>query len=211
MPEAGALPEPAGRAGRTRRPMSDTAPDTAVLLVDVVNAFDFEGADRLIEHARPAVEAIADLADRARAAGVPVVYANDNFEQWHETFDALVDRCTHPDAAGCDLVDKVRPHEGDYFVLKPKYSAFYETSLQTLLRHLGVRRLVLAGFAADICVLATAMDAAMRDYELVVPQDATASETTHAYEATLAHLRRVLGAETPPAAAVHFEPAAAEA
>ena len=183
--------------------MSDDTP-TALLLVDVVNAFDFDGAEALLAHAGPVAEAVAGLAERARQSGVPVVYANDNFGEWTESFDALVERCTRADAAGCDLVARMRPHDGDYSVLKPKYSAFYETSLETLLRHLGVRRLVLAGFATDICVLATALDAAMRGYDLVVPQDAAAAESADAHRTTLAHLRRVLGAETPPASAVAF-------
>ena len=187
--------------------MPDDTP-TALLLVDVVNAFDFDGAEDLLVHARSAAEAVADLAARARAASVPVIYANDNFGEWTESFDALVERCTRPDAVGCDLVGRMRPHDGDYSVLKPKYSAFYETSLETLLRHLGVRRLVLAGFATDICVLATALDAAMRDYDLVVPQDAAAAESADAHQRTLAYLRRVLGAETPPASAVAFAEAA---
>jgi nicotinamidase-related amidase len=181
--------------------MSDGTP-TALLLVDVVNTFDFDGAEALLARAGPAAEAIADLAARAREAGAPVVYANDNFGEWTETFDALVARCTRDDAAGCALVDRLRPRDGDYFVLKPSYSAFYETSLQTLLRHLGAGRLVVAGFATDICVLATALDAAMRDYAVVVPEDAAAAETEEAHRTALAHLRRAFGAETPPASAV---------
>lgn len=185
--------------------MADAPPSTALLLVDVINAFDFEGADDLLAHALPAAEAIADLADRARGSGVPVIYANDNFGEWAENFDDLVERCMRPDAAGREFVQRVRPRDEDYFVLKPKYSAFYQTSLDTLLGHLGARTLVLAGLATDICVLATATDAAMREFSLVVPQDTAAAETEHAHRATLAHVRRVLHAETPPASAVDFE------
>lgn len=180
------------------------ASPVALLLVDVVSPFDFDGADDLLEHARPAAEAIAGLAERARAEGVPVIYANDNFAEWSESFDTLVERCVGEEAAGCDVVRRVRPQEGDAFVLKPKHSAFFQTPLETLLNRLGVRTLVVAGFATDICVLATAMDAAMRDLHLVVPQDATAAESSHAHQATLVHFRRVLHAETPPASAVSF-------
>lgn len=175
-----------------------------LLLVDVINPFDFEGAERLLVHARPAAEAIAELAERARAAGVPVVYANDNFSNWTESFDALVERCVAPDARGREVVRVVRPREGDYVVLKPKYSGFFQTPLDTLLGQLDVGTLVVVGFATDICVLATAMDAAMRDFHLVVPNNATAAETEPGHEGALAHFRRVLGAETPPASAVLF-------
>lgn len=176
----------------------------ALVLVDVVNPFDFEGAEDLLAHARPAAGSIADLAARARRAGVPVVYANDNFSNWTEDFATLVARCTAPEAAGRDVVRRLAPADGDYFVLKPKHSGFYQTPLESLLGQLGVETLVLAGFATDICVLATAMDAAMRDYALVLPQDASAAETDHAHAAALVHARRVLHAETPPAAAVDF-------
>ncbi len=191
----------------------DTSP-VALILVDVVNPFDFDGAETLLPAARSAAGPIADLAARARAAGVPVIYANDNFANWTADFAALIETCTRPDAPGREVVERVRPANGDYFVLKPKHSGFFQTPLESLLGQLEARTLVVAGFATDICVLATAMDAAMRDFHLVVPQDATAAETEHAHDAALMHLRRVLHAETPPAAAVEFEalaePAAAE-
>ena len=182
---------------------------TALLLVDVISPFDFDGADALLHHARAATPHIAELARRARQAGVPVVYANDNYTDWTGSFEHLVERCTAPDASGRDVVCALRPEPDDYYVLKPKHSAFFQSPLESLLKTLGVRRLVLAGFATDICVLATALDAHMRELELVAPQDATAAETEHAHDAALLHFRRVLHAETPPAAAVAFDPALA--
>ena len=179
---------------------------TALVLIDVISPFDFDGADRLLQYARPAAPVIADLAARARAAGAAVIYANDNFAGWTQTFDQLVERCTRPDAPGRDVVRTLRPEPDDYFVLKPKHSAFFQSPLESLLTQLEARTLVLAGFATDICVLATALDAAMREFRLVVPQDATAAETAHARDAALVHFRRVLHAETPPAAAVQFAP-----
>ncbi|WP_420456693.1 cysteine hydrolase family protein [Rubrivirga sp.] len=180
-------------------------PDSAaLLLVDLVNPFDFDGAEALLERAGPAFEAVADLARRARAAGAPVVYVNDNFTRWTESFDALVERCTADDAPGRAVVARVLPAEGDYHVLKPMHSGFYQTPLAHLLGELGVGRVVLAGVATDICVLATAMDARMRDLDLVVPRDACAAETDDAHDAALAYFRRVLHAETPLAADVAF-------
>jgi nicotinamidase-related amidase len=96
------------------------------------------------------------------------------------------------------------PDADDYFVLKPKHSAFFATTLDTLLRCLGTRTLVIGGFAADICVLFTANDAYMRDLAPVVPADAVASNDDRDREATLALMRRVLKADTPPAAEVDF-------
>jgi len=176
----------------------------ALLIVDVVNPFDFDGAEQLLPRARSAAGPLAGLAQRARDEGVPVVYANDNFSDWTEGFEALVERCVRPGAPGRDVVQALRPRPGDYVVLKPMPSAFFQSPLETLLGRLGVETLVVAGFATDICVLATAIDAAMRGLRLVLPQDASAAETEAAHRAALVHVRRVLHAETPPAAAVAF-------
>jgi len=183
------------------------APDrspTALLLVDIINPFDFEGAGALLEHARPAVRAITGLKKRARAAGVPVIYANDHFGRWREDFRAVVRRATADGAPGRKLVEQIVPEEDDYFVLKPKHSAFYGTALDFLLGQMGVRRLVVAGFASDICVLATLVDARMREYRLVVPTDASAAESKTAHGNALSYARRVLDAETPTAAELDF-------
>src|SRR5690606_21868686 len=98
-----------------------------------------------------------------------------------------------------------KPEPGDYFILKPMHSAFYESSLETLLERLEAETLVLTGFAGDICVLATAMDAHMRDYRLVIPRDGMASVEPEHSEAALAYARRVFGAATPAVAEVDFE------
>jgi nicotinamidase-related amidase len=191
----------------TNADLHGSAPDTspvALLLVDVINPLDFPEATRLLRHALPAAERLADLKRRARAAGVPVVYANDNFGRWRSDLSAVVERCLESGCKGRSLVEQLRPEEEDYFVLKPKHSGFFSTTLDTLLRHLGTRVLVLGGFAADICVLFTANDAYMRDLRLVVPSDGVASNEEADRDAALALMRRVLKAETPKVADVDF-------
>jgi nicotinamidase-related amidase len=108
-------------------------------------------------------ERVAELAARARSTRVPVVYVNDNFGRWRSDFHATVEHCLRAEAAGRDVVQLLRPHESDYFVLKPKHSGFFSTALDTLLEYLGVESVILAGIAANICVLFTANDAYMRD------------------------------------------------
>jgi nicotinamidase-related amidase len=139
-----------------------------------------------------------------------VVYANDNFGRWRSDLSAVIERCQEPGCKGGPLVESLRPDKDDYFVLKPKHSAFFSTTLDTLLRYLGTRTLVLAGFAADICVLFTANDAYMRDLRLLVPADGVAANEAHDCEEALALMRRVLKAETPAAAEIDFEALAAE-
>lgn len=181
--------------------MLDPSP-VALLLIDVINDFEHEDGARLLEHARPASERIAALAAKARAADVPVIYVNDNFGHWRDDFEALVAHAlTSP---GREVAENLKPEPGDYFILKPMHSAFYESSLETLLDRLEAETLVLTGFAGDICVLATAMDAHMRDFRLVIPSDGVASAEPEHNEAALAYARRVFGAETPEVAEVDF-------
>ena len=190
-----------------------SAPDqspVALLLVDVINPLDFPEADQLLRYAVPAVENLAELKRRARSAGVPVVYANDNFGRWRSDLSAVVERCRERGCKGAALVERLYPDKDDYFVLKPKHSAFFSTTLDTLLRYLGTRTLVLGGFATDICVLFTANDAYMRDLRLVIPSDGVASNEAGDRDAALTLMRHVLKAETPSAAAIDFKSLAAE-
>lgn len=90
------------------------------------------------------------------------------------------------------------PEEDDYFVLKPKHSGFFCTSLDLLLSFLGTKRLILVGFAADICVLFTANDAFMRDYKIVVPVDCVASEAASAKRTACRQMERFLHADLRP-------------
>jgi len=184
-----------------------SAPDkhpVALLLVDVINPLDFPEADQLLRHAVPAAKKLADLKTRARAAGVPVIYANDNFGRWRSDLNAVVERCREPECKGRELVELLRPRQEDYFVLKPKHSAFFSTTLDTLLRYLGTRALVIGGFAADICVLFTANDAYMRDLRVVIPADGVASNQTADRETALSLMGRVLKADTPAASDIDF-------
>ena len=157
----------------------------ALLLIDVINPMDFPGGDSLVRQALPAASKIASLRRRLTDKGVPVIYVNDNFGEWQSDFSEQVRRCTRPDCPACEVAGRLLPGKGDYFVLKPKHSGFYSTSLDVLLQYLGVHTLVLTGFAADICVLYTANDAYMRDYAIVVPSDCVASESAALRKAAL--------------------------
>lgn len=176
----------------------------ALLLVDVINAMDFPGSERLVRHATPVATIIARLRERARAARVPVIYANDNFGRWRSDFRATIVHAQRAEAPGREIAKLLAPDELDYFLLKPKHSAFYASSLDLLLTYLGTERLVLAGFAGDICVQFTAQDAFLRDFELVVPSDAIASEDARSNRAALDFMRDRLGARAPASSRVDF-------
>jgi nicotinamidase-related amidase len=173
--------------------------DAALLLIDVVNPMDFEGADALMPHALQAAGAIAALKHRAHVSGVPVVYVNDNYGRWHLGFRELVQQFRDDRVPGVALIDRVPPDaERDHFILKPLHSGFYCTSLDVLLAGRNVRRLILTGFAGNICVFFTANDAHMRGYEIAVPSDCVASETPEDNRYALRQMERVLGAEVRP-------------
>ncbi len=169
---------------------------TALLVIDMINALDFEGGERLLARALPAAEHIAALKRRMRAAGLAVVYVNDNFGKWRSDFRSLVEHCLKPGVPGGPLAERLAPDGEDYFVLKPKHSGFHCTALEVLLSHLGVRRLVLTGIAANFCVLFTAQDAYMRDFELAVPEDCVAAQSADEEAYALRHMARVMRADT---------------
>ena len=176
---------------------------TALLVLDMVSEFRFPDAERVLRGARRPARAIARLKARARIARIPVIYVNDTAGKWESDPRAFVQRCVASDARGRDVVGLIRPDlEHDYFMFKPKHSAFFGTPLESLLGQLGIRRLVLAGITSHQCVLFTAMDAHVREYQLVVPADcvgAGSREETrhalfiveHALRARLAESRRV--------------------
>jgi nicotinamidase-related amidase len=150
---------------------------TALLLIDVINDLDFPGSHGLIQQAEAMAGRLAALKRRASAASVPIIYINDNFGQWRSDFRQTVAHCTSRTSPGRKVSTRLRPTARDYFVLKPKHSAFYQTCLGLLSEQLGAKTLFLAGFATDSCVCVTASDAYVRDYALVVPRDANAALT----------------------------------
>jgi nicotinamidase-related amidase len=178
--------------GRNHAP--DNAP-TALLLIDVINDLEFDGGDDLLEHALPMAKALAELKRRAKSLGIPVIYANDNFGRWRSDFTKLVRYCLDSDVRGRPVVAQLIPEEDDYFVLKPKHSAFFDTNLQLLLRYLGATTTIMTGMAGDICVLFSANDAYMRDLRIIVPSDCIASEDTERNRQALTLMQRVLKAD----------------
>src|SRR6266536_3906654 len=153
------------------------APDEseiAIVLIDVINDLEFEEGERLFETALTAAKNIAQLKERARRAKVPIIYVNDNFGRWRSDFKKIVNHCLEDDVRGRPIAKLLKPDEEDYFVLKPKHSGFFSTTLDTLLAYLKAKTLVLTGLTGNFCVFLTASDAFMRDFNIVVPRDCVA-------------------------------------
>ena len=168
----------------------------ALLLIDVINDMEFEGSEALVRQAIPMSKRIATLKRRAKDAGMPVIYINDNFGRWQSDFRRLVEHCLQDGVPGEEVARTLQPDDDDYFVLKPKHSAFFETTLDTLLAYLGAKTLILTGVAGNICILFSANDAYMRDYHIIVPRDCVVSNTKDENDYALQQIERVLKGDT---------------
>jgi nicotinamidase-related amidase len=176
--------------------------EAALLLIDVINDLEFDGGEALLTQAMPMAAQLALLKRRAKQAGIPAVYVNDNFGRWQSDFAKQLVHCLDDGVRGQPLVERLRPEPDDYFVLKPKHSGFYSTTLDLLLRALKVTTLILTGLTGDICVLFTANDAYMRAYHLLVPSDCVASLEPAENQHALSHMQRVLKADIRPSTAL---------
>ncbi len=182
----------------------DTA-DVALLLIDVINDLEFNAGDELARHALPMAERLADLKRRAKAARIPVIYVNDNWGKWQSDLHRLLEHTLREDVRGRPMAELLRPDEDDYFVLKPKHSGFFSTTLDILLDYLQVNTVILTGVAGNICILFTANDAYMRDYRLYVPADCVASNDPDDNEHALKQMESVLKADITPSTELDLE------
>jgi nicotinamidase-related amidase len=179
----------------------DHAP-VALLLIDVINDLAFAHGRALLKRALPMAKKIAALKRRAKEAGIPSIYVNDNFGRWQSDFQQVLRHCLDEEVCGKPLAVILQPEEDDYFVLKPKHSGFYSTTLELLLEALGAHTLILTGIAGNICVLFTANDAYMRGYKLMIPADCVVSNTVCENTSALHLMETVLKANIRPSTAL---------
>ena len=178
---------------------------TALLLIDVINHFEYPDSDKLLAEALPIAPHIADLKRRARAAGLPVIYVNDNFGQWRSDASKVLAYCLRPEAPSTAFVEQLRPDDEDYFILKPMHSGFYQTPLELLLKHLGVTTLILSGIATNSCIQYTAHDAKMRNFKIFVPPDCSAARTREEHDQAIRHMQSMASADITPSPDLRLE------
>lgn len=179
-----------------------------LLIIDMINEFDFDGSARLLPAIERTARRIAAVKRRMKRVRCPVVYVNDNFGKWRSDFRKLLARCLHEQCRGKQVARILAPDGDDYFVLKPKHSGFYATPLELLLRYLNVDGVVITGIAGDNCVLFTAADAYMREFSIAVPADCIVSLDEDRNRSALEHMRASLKADTRPSGKMRFRRAA---
>jgi nicotinamidase-related amidase len=173
--------------------------DTALVVVDMLNTYEHEDADKLTRSVREVLPNIADLIQRATDDDdLEVVYVNDLYGHWNAGRAELLERVL--EGGYHDLVEPIAPAEDALFVVKARHSIFYETPLEYMLRQQGVEKLVLAGQVTEQCILYSALDAYIRHMEVVVPRDAVAHIHEDLAEAALRMMEVNMRAEVASAA-----------
>lgn len=176
-----------------------------LLLIDVISDFEFEDGEELFTHALPMARRLAKFKKKAKKAKIPVIYINDNFGKWQEDFKKMVAHCQKSSVRGSEIVKLLKPDDDDYYILKPKHSAFYSTALDLLLKNFEAETLILTGVSTDICILFSANDAYMRDFRLFIPGDCVAAVKPEASRQTLKFVERVLKADTRDSTEIDFD------
>ena len=167
-----------------------------LLIIDMLNTLDFPEGKALAKASLPVARNIAELKKRLRKKKIPAIYVNDNFGMWQSDWKRIYDVCAAEGSTGRELALLLKPDEEDFFITKPRHSAFYSTNLQVLLEDFQTDSLILTGIAGNICVLFTANDAHMRDYEIWVPANCIASNTKADNNYALRQLKEVLKIKT---------------
>jgi nicotinamidase-related amidase len=184
------------RASSSRIPFGLRSTSTALLILDMISDFDFPDGAALLRAARRIAPRIAALKTRTAKAGIPAIYVNDNLGPWRSDVASLLSRCLSVDSDGCRVVQQIAPADRDFVVLKPRHSGFYATPLAAMLEECGARRLIITGVSTHQCILFTANDAHLREFELCIPRDCVAAADATHHRFAIRYFSSVLNADT---------------
>lgn len=176
--------------------MTYSLKQTAVLFIDVINPFDFDGGDKLIKHTQDILPNLISLKQFAKKNHVPIIYINDHYGLWQADFSKIISHCMNERSK--DVIQAIKPDKHDYFLMKPMHSAFFQTPLQSLLSELQRTHLIIAGVAGDICILFTVKDAYMYQFDIHVPKNCMASEEMNGNDYALYLMNTVMKANINP-------------
>jgi nicotinamidase-related amidase len=166
---------------------------TALIVCDMLNDYEHEDADKLIESVEQTLPAIVALRDRAREEGAAIIYVNDNHGNWESSRAQLVESAM--EGARPDLIEPILPGDEDLFLAKTRHSIFYATPLEYILAQEDIDRLVIAGQVTEQCVLYSALDAYIRHIDVSIPSDGVAHIFEDLAKASLQLMERNMHAE----------------
>ena len=166
---------------------------SAVIVVDMLNPYDHEDADDLIDSVEGVVEPIAGLVERATEQGIEVIYVNDNYGDWNSSQEELAEAALN--GRRRDLVEPILPPGDADFVIKARHTIFYMTPLEYLLGQKEIDHIILTGQVTEQCILYSALDAYVRHYEVSVPCDGVAHIHEHLATAALEMMERNMDAD----------------
>ncbi len=116
---------------------------TALLIVDLINDFNFHEGDLLLENTKEILPNISKLKEYARKKNFPIIHVNDHYETWETDYKKIAQTCLSPKNE--EVIEQGIPGEKDYFIMKPQMSGFFRTPLRSLLEHLEIEHLILSG------------------------------------------------------------------
>jgi nicotinamidase-related amidase len=166
---------------------------TALIVIDMINAYDFPDAEKVVPAAKEAVPAIEHAIGEHDG---PVIYVNDNFGHWRSHRDQLVEEALN--GRQPELVEPIKPADDALFVIKARHSIFYQTPLEYLLNQEDVASVILTGQVTEQCILYSALDAYIRHFEVRVPPDAVAHIHEDLADAALQMMERNMSADLTP-------------
>lgn len=180
--------------------------DAALLVIDMISDWQFEDADKLLPRACEMAQTIRALKQRCQEAGMPIIYANDNHGRWRSDFQQRIREAEQSHEKAACIGRLLKPGEDDYLILKPRHSAFVATPLHIVLSNLHVHKLVLTGVTTDQCVLATAIEARMHQFDVWCPSDCVTTLSDTRQRRTLDHMTEVLKVCTTPSTSLELPP-----
>jgi nicotinamidase-related amidase len=164
----------------------------SILVIDMIN--DFVTGSLGSERALRVVSPLRSLLEAARRSGTPIIYVSDaHLPGLDREFEIWPSHAVEG-SEGAEIVEELRPEPGDYLIRKRRYSAFFATGLDLLLRELGVDTVILTGLVTNICIQHTAADAFFHGYRVVVPRDCVEAPSQEEHEAALRYMERMYGA-----------------
>ncbi|MCT1901775.1 isochorismatase family cysteine hydrolase [Oceanobacillus sojae] len=170
--------------------------NTALVFIDLINDFKFDGGDNLHASTEEMLPNLIKLREFAKEKSIPVIYVNDHYGLWQADFHKIIDYCKNEKSE--EIIEKMKPDDDDYFLIKPQHSAFFQTPLHALLTELNRSHIILAGIAGDICILFTAKDAYMYKLSLSIPKNCIASEESENNNYALYLMESVMDADISP-------------